>query len=175
MAPVFPTTLLSFTVVREPLKRFISGYGTIRHRVLLKGKKASHLSSSKVHDPWYSSTREAEIERFKNFVSVVVDEGATLQARNHVKNDCHWNHALSQMWFIELYPQPINFILHVETLEADIDILRRYLPVVLIAYRFLRARPRTKILSRDLHCLDIWSLMSTSRVLHLQFKRSSSI
>ena len=131
MAPVFPNTLLSFTVVREPLKRFISGYGTIRHRVLLGGEKASHLNSSKVRSLWYSPTRAAEIGRFEKFVSVVVDEGAITQARNAVKNNCVWNHALSQMWFIEMYPQPINFVLHVETLEADLNRLRRYLPVVL--------------------------------------------
>jgi len=35
------------------------------------------------------------------------------------------------MWFIEMNPQPINFVLHVESLEEDINILRRYLPVTL--------------------------------------------
>jgi len=131
MAPVLPNTLLSFTVVREPLKRFLSGYGTIRHRALLKGKTASHSSSSKIQGALYSSDRAAEIERFKSFVSIVVDEGAIMQARNDGKNDCIWNHVLSQMWFIEMYPQPINFVLHVESLEEDIKILRRYLPVTL--------------------------------------------
>ena len=132
IAPVFPNTLLSFTVVREPLKRFISGYGTIRRRALLKGKTPSRSSStSKVHGAHYVSSRAAEIERFEHFVNTVVDEGAIIQARNSGSNDCTWSHILSQMWFIEMNPQPINFVLHVESLEEDINILRRYLPVTL--------------------------------------------
>ena len=122
-----PTTLLSFTVVREPLRRFFSAYGTIRHRVQLKGMKPPHSSKSKANGAYNSATRKAEIERFTKFVSVVVDEGAIVQARN--AGSCHWSHVLSQMWFIEMYPQPINLVLHVESLEADINILRRYLPV----------------------------------------------
>jgi len=35
------------------------------------------------------------------------------------------------MWFIEMYPQPINLVLHVESLEEDLNILRRYHPVSL--------------------------------------------
>jgi len=130
MAPVFSKTQLSFTVVREPLSRFISGYGTIRNRVLLFGKHASYPADGvKVDGKSYLVSRAAEVNRFENFVKLVVDEGPMLQARHQKEADCRWCHILSQMWFIEMYPQPINFVLHAETLEKDIGLLRRHLPV----------------------------------------------
>ena len=132
MAPVLPKSQLSFTVVREPLARFISGYGTIRNRVLLRGKHASYPGDNvEVDDNSYLASRAAEVDRFKDFVKLVFDEGPMLQARHQKDDNCQWCHIFSQMWFIEMYPQPINFVLHVESLVKDIALFRRYLPVKL--------------------------------------------
>ena len=115
-APIFPPAQKAFVVVREPLKRFLSGYGTVRSRVL-----AFHQKSIIGH--------EKELQRFRTFVKTLTSEGGLVMARQG-HDSCVWCHTLSQMWFIELYPHRIDFVVHLETLEADLKALKHAVPTI---------------------------------------------
>lgn len=39
-------------------------------------------------------------------------------------------HVLSQMWFIELYKSPLDYVLHVENLADEFEEMQKVLPVV---------------------------------------------
>mmetsp|Transcript_24358 Transcript_24358/g.54927 ORF Transcript_24358/g.54927 Transcript_24358/m.54927 type:complete len:412 (+) Transcript_24358:193-1428(+) len=115
-SPIFSTRQRAFVIVREPLERFLSGYGTVRSRVL--SRKDRRVL------PY-----EMEVARFVDFVRVVADEGAFVMARQPPKN-CKWCHILSQMWFIEMYPRRIDFVLRLEKLEADLALLKVHIPAI---------------------------------------------
>ena len=106
----------SFTVVREPLARFLSGYGTVRHR----GERY-----------WpFNETRFSEAEKFERFVVMLSAEGDRL-ATQRPKDRCLWYHAFSQMWYFEFLPQrKVNYVLRLETLEADLEHMLRAMPLV---------------------------------------------
>jgi len=129
--PSFPVSQLSFVVVREPLARFVSGYQTVRSRLLLKHGYFHDESSTSI-------TLTSEVNRFVSFTKRILTHGAHAQHVHDFEESglvtvpgsgCIWYHTLSQMWFIEMYPLPINFILHLETLEADLKLLKKLLPI----------------------------------------------
>ena len=95
----------SFTVVREPLARFLSGYGTVRHR------GAHH---------WPFNTTLPESDKFERFVDLLSAEGDGL-ALHRPKERCLWYHAFSQLFFFEFLPgKKVDDVLHLETLETDL-------------------------------------------------------
>ena len=95
----------SFTVVREPLNRFLSAYGTVRHRAKPKYP--------------FNNTRLSESERFERFVDLLAAKGDHL-AMEHTDEGCIWYHPFSQLWFFELLDQPVTRILRLEKIETDL-------------------------------------------------------
>jgi hypothetical protein len=71
------------------------------------------------------------VKRFNDFTNLVTKRGALVNQLNKKDISCVWCHCLSQMWFIEMYPLPINYVLHLETLEKDIAELGKRLPIFL--------------------------------------------
>jgi len=107
----------SFAVVREPLDRFLSGYGTVRHR----GR-----------DHWpFNDTNADEATTFERFVKLLLREGDALAtARPKERTGCLWYHVFSQMWFLELAPRPLDRVLRLEGLANDLPELLRTFPLV---------------------------------------------
>lgn len=107
----------SFAVVREPLDRFLSGYGTVRHR----GR-----------DHWpFNDTNADEATTFERFVKLLLREGDALAtARPTERTGCLWYHVFSQMWFLELAPRPLDRVLRLEGLANDLPELLRTFPLV---------------------------------------------
>jgi len=104
----------SFTVVREPLQRFLSGYGTVRHRA------ARH---------WPFNASMSEADTFEAFVDLIRSEGDRL-VTSRPKEGCVWFHVMSQTWFIELLERPIDRVLRLERLEEDLALLLRDFPLL---------------------------------------------
>ncbi len=107
----------SFAVVREPLQRFLSGYGTVRHR------------ASRGNAHWPFNTTMSEPQKFEAFVDLLRREGDGLVTRRP-KEGCLWFHVMSQTWFLELLNRPIDRVLRLESLEADLKVLLRDLPLL---------------------------------------------
>ena len=61
-----------------------------------------------------------QVQRFRRFVDLLVKEGDAIVNRKATPGanengkfhyPCVWYHVLSQMWFIELYPKPLDYVL----------------------------------------------------------------
>ena len=85
----------SFAFVREPLQRLVSAFGTVSHRSRLL--EAGDASS------------------FGRFVDLLLAHGD----RAHVELDREWFHALSQVYFIKLFPREIDFVVHLERVDEE--------------------------------------------------------
>ena len=121
----FVATTLSFTVVREPLQRFISGYGT----VLARGKKLMEAHGVGAVDAATFKKMEAR-QRFEAFVDLIVVAGDRMHLYPPIPPPhTVWFHTLTQAWFLELMPLPIDFVLHLETLEEDFKWLNHKLNI----------------------------------------------
>ena len=101
----------SFTVVREPLQRFLSGYGTVRHRA----SRSGHW--------WPFNTTMSEPEKFEAFVDLLRREGDGL-VTNRPKEGCLWFHVMSQPWFLELLNRPIDRVLRLEASRLTCVLVR---------------------------------------------------
>jgi hypothetical protein len=119
---------ISFTVVREPLQRFLSGYGTIISRLEEKLLRVTGLGNTSA-GVYNNMTRT---ERFGAFVDLVIHAGDRMglfPQNSWTREHCVWYHTMTQMWFIELMPQRIDYTLHVETLDADLMFLANVLDI----------------------------------------------
>lgn len=111
----------SFVMVRDPLSRLVSAYGTISER-------ASRLQT-KVAFRLYPFLRHAdEVARFTHFSRLLREEGDNLLRREiqelgrdkACEREPNWMHAMSQMYFLQAYPHPFDFVVHLENLDADL-------------------------------------------------------
>merc|ERR1711879_349312 len=123
----------TFMVVRHPLDRFLSGYGTVITRMQqLNGRKPC------VTDRLAAILNMSEPQRLSAYLELYLAEGerwceqVTCRGRR-AGHSCLPQHVLSQRWFRNLWPGPIDFMLHTETLTADIQRLSRWLGVALSA------------------------------------------
>lgn len=118
----------SFIIVREPLDRMLSAYSTILAHSL-KLQKAMQTNSKHTPTGGYVNPafmRESDpITRFSLFVDTVITHGDALirdKSINPPKGPCLWGHALTQMKFLNLWPNEIDFVAHVETLADDMKV-----------------------------------------------------
>jgi len=84
-----------------------------------------------------------QLECFREFVTNLTTQGERLAQAHAMKADrhrgggggggggfkCALYHVLSQMWFISLAPRPLDFIVHLETMEADLKAMAKCLPL----------------------------------------------
>ena len=82
------------------------------------------------------------LECFREFVTNLTTQGERLaishamKAKGHRGGDggggnfkCGLYHVLPQMWFISLAPRPVDFIVHLETMDADMKAMAKCLPL----------------------------------------------
>lgn len=101
----------SFVVVREPLQRMLSGYGTLQARLQLELPRA--------HWPEFLH-EEDEPTRFTRFVDLLVSTPDIELAHSACNVQCIWQHVMTQMWFISLFPAEITFLARTEHLDEDL-------------------------------------------------------
>jgi len=121
LPPGFPAQVQkSFAIVREPLDRMLSGYGTLVKR----------LQSRLVKRRWPPFLSEVdEAKRFEGFVDYLTSHtDEELASKNH-NTDCVWQHVMTQMWFFDLYPNQVEFIGRLEELETELEFIRLRLNV----------------------------------------------
>jgi len=102
----------------------VSGYGTLRSRV---GNTVAFRDCQ-----WKSKDRPGnEIKCYKDFVNLLTRKGEDI-TKLKTKEDRDqnvWNHVLSQMWFIDMYPCKIDFVLQREDLSQQFMALKQHLNI----------------------------------------------
>ncbi|KAJ8603612.1 hypothetical protein CTAYLR_004842 [Chrysophaeum taylorii] len=115
----------AFTVVRDPLRRFLSGYGTLRHRCFFDKECVNSAPFFKNHSN--------EEDRFRSYVDYLIAHGdGVLDLHNPPGLKTMWWHTLSVMWFLEQFSWLFDFILHLENLDAEVHELAKYLPLKVV-------------------------------------------
>mmetsp|Transcript_8557 Transcript_8557/g.12088 ORF Transcript_8557/g.12088 Transcript_8557/m.12088 type:complete len:375 (-) Transcript_8557:392-1516(-) len=116
----------AFAILRHPIERFISGYGTIMQRLQWYVRMCEKhrdilwpLDSGRLAQIF----RMEEPRRFRMFVDFFLDEGD-----NMIENfpfyyfDCGiLPHVMSQTWFMNLYPGRIQYVGKIENATQDIS------------------------------------------------------
>lgn len=100
----------AFFVARDPLDRFLSGYGTIRAR-------AGRLKP-------FDEKGASEVDLFRKFVDLQTSLGE-LSFKLPGQFPYTYHHAFSQMAFLEAYPREVQYILRLETINEDLAELKR--------------------------------------------------
>lgn len=112
--------IYSFAMVRHPVARFISAYGTIMHRI-------GGVVLPCMHPELRQLTVMEEPARFNAFVDMYIRNGTDLissySCGRERLDQCVIGHAFSQTWFLNFWPGPITQLMHSETLEQDIKVL----------------------------------------------------
>ncbi|GAB5359568.1 hypothetical protein AAMO2058_000554600 [Amorphochlora amoebiformis] len=120
------TKVKAFTIVRHPVKKFISGYGTAMIHFNIAGRR--------IRPPYLATLcKVEEPKRFVEFVNLFVEKGLDI-VNPYLKNGKLLNfwksfeaagfmHMFSQTWFMSLYPGPIEYIGRVESIEEDMQYL----------------------------------------------------
>lgn len=126
----------SFVVVRDPLVRLISAYGTMKER-------ASRQPTSVVYKLYPFLRHADEAARFSHFAHLLRTQGDRLlwmeaqEFGSCANNKCTdvekasgrctrresplvWMHAMSQMYYLQSYPYPFDYVAHLETVDADL-------------------------------------------------------
>mmetsp|Transcript_30230 Transcript_30230/g.59216 ORF Transcript_30230/g.59216 Transcript_30230/m.59216 type:complete len:421 (+) Transcript_30230:110-1372(+) len=117
----------AFAFIRHPVKRFISGYGTIMRRL---GRKENQERLRGFVFEWGMKKLKGmkelkriwslpEPERFDVFVDHYLELGDGLLMYDFGGNCPLMAHVLSQTWFLNLYSKPIKYIGRTETLNDD--------------------------------------------------------
>jgi len=134
-----PANEVAFTFVRHPVRRFISGYGTImtrfetaEHQLRLGGMifewgKLKHLRNMKrLREIW----RMREPGRFDAFVSHYLQMGDQLLMYDFGSHCPLMAHVLSQTWFLNLYAGRILHVGRAEKGMMDTDYVHFFTEVV---------------------------------------------
>ena len=131
-----PLQRRAYTFVREPLERFLSGYGTLEARL-------SAMSESLL--PAWTRQRD-DVARFEHFVDYFIatapeqgfadfnhtaEDAADRRARGRRLTNSLWAHMVPQLWLIQAWGAPsLAFMGHVESLDADLLALHHLWGVV---------------------------------------------
>ena len=127
LAPAAPAV---FTVVREPLERFLSGYGEVTHRAAAV-LEAQGLPPALLPAAYREANDTARLAAYVDLVIAAGDDFSRFPALDPTFWAWgNWQHTLTQMWFIEQVPRAIDRVLHLETLDADLAALRADLGLV---------------------------------------------
>ena len=126
----------AFAVVREPLERFLSGYGTVLHRGRPQLEAAGLFVAG--------DSAVANFRRYVNFVAAAGDDVGRYPSTPPLPEPCLWHHTLPQTWFLDrLWPRELDFVLRLERLDADFAAMRRRLPLKTLARHYgTRTVPR---------------------------------
>lgn len=112
--------IYSFAMVRHPVTRFISAYGTIMHRI-------GGVVLPCMHPELRQLTVMEEPGRFNAFVDMYIRNGTDMISSYSCGaerlDQCVIGHAFSQTWFMNFWPGPITQLMHSETLEKDVTVL----------------------------------------------------
>jgi hypothetical protein len=125
----------AFTVVREPLERLISGYGTLIARLTTVERERARRPAGDARRPAGERSapssqlrggRGGAVARFERFVELLTTRGdALLREDQGVRPyGCLWGHVMSQMWFLAPFAGEIEYVAHVEELEPDLEHIR---------------------------------------------------
>eukprot|EP00471_Norrisiella_sphaerica_P013543 CAMPEP_0184499178 /NCGR_PEP_ID=MMETSP0113_2-20130426/40846_1 /TAXON_ID=91329 /ORGANISM="Norrisiella sphaerica, Strain BC52" /LENGTH=350 /DNA_ID=CAMNT_0026886999 /DNA_START=526 /DNA_END=1574 /DNA_ORIENTATION=+ len=121
---------IGFSFVRHPVRRFISGYGTIIHRLAhpdnvqrLRGfvwewGGVKNLAGMKELDQIW---RSPEPQRFRSFVDLYLRLGDGLLSYDFGSRCPLMAHVLSQTWFMNLYAGQIQYLGRLESMNEDYE------------------------------------------------------
>ena len=117
----------AFAVVREPLDRILSGYGTLISRLL----KMAHLDATWPASPLFAALLDKDadaIARFEAFAELLTSRGDGLLTEPHARaptpHVCVWRHVLSQMWYLAMWRGEIEYVARLEDLDRELDTIR---------------------------------------------------
>ena len=113
----------AFAVVREPLDRILSGYGTLISRLL----KMAHLDATWPASPLFAALLDKDadaIARFEAFAELLTSRGDGLLTEPHARaptpHVCVWRHVLSQMWYLAMWRGEIEYVARLENLDDEL-------------------------------------------------------
>ena len=113
----------AFAVVREPLDRILSGYGTLISRLL----KMAHLDATWPASPLFAALLDKDadaIARFEAFAELLTSRGDGLLTEPHARaptpHVCVWRHVLSQMWYLAMWRGEIEYVVRLEDLDDEL-------------------------------------------------------
>lgn len=133
----------AFTFLRHPVMRFVSGYGTVVHR------------QKEWKDPALRALLDLpEPERFNKFVQRYIRDGLEVLEKGGVV----FTHLLSQTFFLDLWPGPLEFVGRVELFKESVAKLGQFI------HSELRAPPH---LTKNEGSLDKELILNASQSIQL--------
>ena len=129
----WPRRTLSFTFVRDPLDRMISAFHEVVTRLAAcpdsctlpafveLGKRREYIASFKAFVEHVTSPAGAKGIRIRCADNL---DRVNLLTPCHV---CALEHTASQLWHLQVYPYPIDFVGRVESLDQDLQALQQHL------------------------------------------------
>lgn len=138
--------LRAFSFLRHPVSRFIGAYGRIVQYI----SKVPSTNPDCLTPELRELMALEEPMRFGRFVDLFIARGpAIAELYPCPENPCLFSGLLSQTWFLNLWPGPLDYLGHVESIEEDVkelgDLLGVELRVPMKKRRKMVMRP-----SRDL-------------------------
>lgn len=70
-----------------------------------------------------------EAAHFGRYVDLVLQTGDRTNRLPQSRYPFCWEHTLTQMWFIDLWPHAIDYIIHLENLDVELMEMEAYLPL----------------------------------------------
>ena len=110
----------AFAVVRHPVTRFVSAYGTVINRLVTRNGKCNCLGANNRTHEMNVLLSKPEPERFNDFVVVYKERGIHMaDFRDH----CMFvlNHVFSQTFYLNYFPGPIAYLGHAEDMEKTVE------------------------------------------------------
>lgn len=149
--PVVPmseldVTYKAFAFVRHPVMRFVSAYGTILNHVMDQYKRKRPTLSQPLEFLWHMD----EPNRFNKFVKLFVKHGdEILKWYNSGTVPCLMQHVLSQTWFLNFWPGPIE-LYDVDHFDEAVQKLDGYMKLNLTVPPSVNVREGKDLVDREM-------------------------